>query len=43
MTKRETNLTVADLLIAVLAVGIAGISGLGASGGFRVADLGVLV
>ena len=43
MTKRETNLTVADLLIAVLAVGIAGISGLGASGVFRVADLGVLV
>ena len=39
----RNNLTVADLLIAVLAVGIAGISGLGASGGFRVADLGVLM
>ena len=35
--------TIADLLIAVLAVGIAGIAILGASGGFRVADLGVLM
>ena len=43
MTKRGNNLTVADLLIAVRAVGIAGISGLGASGVFRVADLGVLM
>ena len=43
MTKRETNLTVADLLIAVLAVGIAGISGLGASGGFRVTKFCVLM
>ena len=39
----RNNLTVADLLIAVLAVGIAGIAFLGASGGFRVADLGVLM
>ena len=43
MTGSRNNLTVADLLIAVRAVGIAGISGLGASGVFRVADLGVLV
>ena len=43
MTGSRNNLTVSDLLIAVLAVGIAGISGLGASGGFRVADLGVLM
>ena len=39
----RNNLTVFDLLIAVRAVGIAGISGLGASGVFRVADLGVLM
>ena len=39
----RNNLTVADLLIAVLAVGIAGIAILGASGGFRVTDLGVLM
>ena len=43
VSRCRNNLTVADLLIAVLAVGIAGISGLGASGVFRVADLGVLV
>ena len=43
MTKRGNNLTVSDLLMAVLAVGIAGIAILGASGVFRVADLGVLM
>ena len=43
VSRCRNRLTVADLLIAVLAVGIAGIAILGASGGFRVADLGVLV
>ena len=43
MTGSRNNLTVSDLLTAVRAVGIAGIAILGASGGFRVADLGVLM
>ena len=43
MTKRGNNLTAADLLIAVLAVGIAGIAILGAGGVLRIADLGVLM